>query len=68
MKILEIVPQLSQGGAERFVIDLCNEMSKKHEVVLVVLHNVDNHGFFQKELSERVRLISMNKRMGMDWR
>lgn len=68
MKILEIIPQLSQGGAERFVIDLCNEMSKEHEVVLVVLHNVDNHGFFRKELSKRVRLISMNKRMGMDWK
>lgn len=68
MKILEIIPQLSQGGAERFVIDLCNELSKEHEVVLVVLHNVDNHGFFQKELGERVRLISMNKRMGMDWK
>ncbi len=68
MKILEIIPQLSQGGAERFVIDLCNEMSKEHEVVLVVLHNVDNHGFFRKELNSRVRLISMNKCMGMDWR
>lgn len=67
MKILEIIPQLSQGGAERFVIDLCNDMSKEHEVVLVVLHNVDNHGFFRKELSKQVRLISMNKRMGMDW-
>lgn len=68
MKIIEIIPQLSQGGAERFVIDLCNEMSTEHEVVLVVLHNVDNHGFFRKELSKRVHLISMNKRMGMDWR
>ena len=68
MKILEIIPQLNQGGAERFVIDLCNELSKEHEVVLVVLHNVDNHGFFRKELSKQVRLISMNKRMGMDWK
>lgn len=68
MKIIEIIPQLSQGGAERFVIDLCNEMSKGHEVVLVVLHNIDNHGFFRKELNSRVRLISMNKRMGMDWK
>lgn len=68
MKILEIIPQLSQGGAERFVIDLCNELSKEHEVVLVVLHNVDNHGFLWKELNKQVRLISMNKQMGMDWR
>lgn len=67
MKILEIIPQLSQGGAERFVTDLCNEMSKKNEVVLVVLHNVVNYGFFQKDLSKQVRLVSMNKKMGMDW-
>ena len=68
MKILEIIPQLSSGGAERFVIDLCNELSKEHEIVLVVLHNINNHGFFRKELSEHVRLVSMNKRPGMDFR
>lgn len=68
MKILEIIPQLSQGGAERFVIDLCNELAKEHEVVLVVLHNMDQFGFFRNDLSERVRVVSMNKRMGMDWK
>lgn len=67
MKILEIIPQLSQGGAERFVIDLCNELSKEHEVVLIVLHNTDNRSFFLKELSKNVRLININKQMGMDW-
>ena len=25
MKILEIIPQLSSGGGERFVVDLCND-------------------------------------------
>ena len=68
MKILEIIPQLSQGGAERFVVDLCNEMSKEHEVVLVVLHNLNQHGFFRNELNKRVRIISMNKHMGLDWK
>lgn len=67
MKILEIIPQLSQGGAERFVIDLCNEMSKEHEVVLVVLHPIDKYGLFVDELNERVRLVCMNKRMGIDF-
>ena len=28
MKILEIIPPLSSGGGERFVVDLCNELSK----------------------------------------
>lgn len=67
MKILEIIPQLSQGGAERFVVDLCNELAKKHKVILIVLHNIDKHGFFEKELDGRVQIICMNKNMGIDW-
>ena len=41
MKILEIIPQLSSGGGERFVVDLCNELSKEHDVTLMVLHSLD---------------------------
>lgn len=66
MKIFEIIPQLSSGGAERFTIDLCNELSKKHEVTLVVLHSVEKFGFYADELSPKVHLVSMNKRMGFD--
>lgn len=66
MKILEIIPQLSQGGAERFVVDLCNELSMRHDVTLVVLHNIDKTGFFLKEISTRVKVFSMNKRKGFD--
>lgn len=68
MKILEIIPQLSQGGAERFVVDLCNELVKKHKVELIVLHSIDKHGFFEKELDDRVQIICMNKNMGIDWK
>lgn len=68
MKIFEIIPQLSQGGAERFVIDLCNQLVNEHEVVLIVLFNVDNYGFFKRDLNTKVRLISMNKSMGVDWK
>ena len=66
MKILEIIPQLSQGGAERFVVDLCNELSMRHDITLVVLHNIDKTGFFLKEISTRVKVFSMNKRKGLD--
>jgi len=68
MKIIEIIPQLSQGGAERFVVDLCNEFAKEHKVLLVVLHGMDKHGFFEKELADNVQLISLDKSMGIDWR
>lgn len=67
MKIFEIIPQLSQGGAERFVVDLCNELSVRHNVTLVVLHNMDKTGFFLKEINTRVKVISMNKRKGFDF-
>lgn len=66
MKIFEIIPQLSSGGAERFTIDLCNELSKKHEVTLVVLHSVEKFGFYADGLASNVRLVSMDKRMGFD--
>lgn len=66
MKIFEIIPQLSSGGAERFTIDLCNELSTKHEVTLIVLHSVEKFGFYADELASNVRLVSMDKRMGFD--
>lgn len=67
MKIIEIIPQLSSGGAERFAVDLCNALaSAGHEVTLVVLHAIGQGGFYADELSPRVRLRSMDKRMGAD--
>ena len=56
MKIVEIIPQLSSGGAERFVVDLCNALCEKHEVTLLVYYDLDNYGFYYGELSERVRV------------
>lgn len=64
MKIVEIIPQLSSGGAERFVVDLCNELSLKHEVTLVVYYGLSEYGFYAGEVSERVRLISLEKKDG----
>ena len=64
MKIVEIIPQLSSGGAERFVVDLCNELSLRHEVTLIVYHGLAEHGFYAGEVSERVNLISLEKKNG----
>ena len=50
MRIVEIIPQLSSGGAERFVVDLCNELSKRHEVSLIVFYDIIEHGFYVNEL------------------
>lgn len=67
MKIIEIIPQLSSGGAERFTVDLCNELSKQHKVILIVLHKLNKNGLFLKDLKTSVELICMNKRKGLDF-
>ena len=37
MKILEVTFYLASGGAERLLVDLSNELSQNHEVVLLTL-------------------------------
>ena len=63
MKILEIVFGLSPGGAERFVVDLSNELSKTNEVILLALKedksNPQNALFYKSDLSERVKYINL---------
>ena len=54
MKIIQVIPQLNSGGAERFVVDLCNELDTTHEVVLFVLFPIETHGFFSNELNARI--------------
>lgn len=70
MKILHIIPNLSGGGAERFVVDLVNEISKEHEVHLCTLFNLvrGKNDFFFSEISENVFVHSLNKKVGIDFK
>lgn len=67
MKIIEIVPALASGGGERFVVDLCNELSREHEVTLLVLYKLDGiFAFYLPQVNKRVRVVSLNKKPGAD--
>lgn len=69
MKIIEIVPALASGGGERFVVDLCNELSREHNVTLLVLHKLDGiFAFYLPQVNKRVRVVSLNKKHGADLR
>lgn len=62
MRILEVIPALNSGGAERFVVDLCNQMVKDgHEVTLLTMKDfsISNFGFYKDELSNDVRQLNM---------
>ena len=65
MKIIQVISQLGNGGAEKLVVELCNEMSKEHEVILVSFKDVENWMIFPKMLSNNVKLISFHKKKGI---
>ena len=52
MKILQVIFTLGVGGAETFVVDLCNELCKNNDVTLCVIENENNiNAIYQKSKS-----------------
>lgn len=67
LRIIHIIPTLGGGGAERFVVDLANEQAESEEVYLCTLYDLnDGNNFFLKELSGKVRRLSLAKKLGLD--
>lgn len=60
MKLLEIIPTLGPGGGQSLVVDLCNELSKTEDVVLVTLRDDKQkyYGFMTKDVNPSVNYIS----------
>lgn len=59
MKILQIIYGLGPAGAERFVVDLSNELAKQgNEVTLYVFDDNGNNGFYKNEISNNISYIS----------
>ena len=57
MKILHVIPTLSSGGAERFVTDLANELTKYEDCKITLLtfkKESEENSFYKQELSEKV--------------
>ena len=57
MKILQIIPSLSSGGAERFTVDLCNELSKNNSVYLLTFRDYIDSDFYRPQISEQVKQV-----------
>lgn len=68
MKIAHIIPSLCRGGAERFVVDLSNEMARVPGVDVYLLSLKDNviSESFVSELSKEVHYVSFGKKSGFD--
>lgn len=67
MKIVHIITELYTGGAEKFCIDLCNELSliEGNEVFLCVLGDAKNSMLYKKLLPS-VKCVSLKKEKGYD--
>ena len=61
MKILQVISSLGSGGAERFVVDLSNELSKDNEVYILTWNKSGNNDFYRSQISERVHQIALDK-------
>jgi len=66
MKILQIVPSLHGGGAEKFVIDLSNELSNTNEVIICSLFAVEKNMFMVDAINKNIKIITLNKKLGLD--
>lgn len=69
MKIIQLIYNLSSGGAERFVVDLCNRLARnpEDEVVLVMTDAIDNpkRRHYLGDLSPNVRWICLGCKSGL---
>lgn len=66
LKIVHIIGNLGLGGAERFVIDLCNEIAKNecYELCIVSLCENQDKNSFVKDIAPNVNYLSFNKKKG----
>lgn len=69
MKILQIIYSLSSGGAERFVVDLCNRLvlNPNDEVVLLTVCDSNNPRMvhYLSDLSQKVRFVNLHEAHGL---
>lgn len=62
MKIIQVIPALSSGGAQRITVDIANKLSEDHDVFLVQLYGNRNKktSFYKNQLLETVNYINLN--------
>jgi glycosyltransferase involved in cell wall biosynthesis len=60
MRIVTLIYGLNNGGAEKFAVELCNELSIDHDVYLLVKSPIEDSMIPPKKISARVHLIEFN--------
>lgn len=68
MKILQLIPHLGGGGAERFTVDLSNYLSREYQIDLLTLYDPTDKEFFRKDIDQGVAVHSLGKKPRFDFR
>lgn len=72
MKILEIITFLGSGGAERFIVDLSNELSKSNDVYLMTLlddtKDTKVRNFYKSDITSNVKYLNVGLPNGLSVR
>ena len=70
MKIVQVIPTLGIGGAEKFVVSLCNEMAEQshHEIIVCSLYGFENeeYGRLKDHFDRSVTITELGKKKGLD--
>ena len=66
MKIIHVIPSLELGGAEKFLVDLANELAKNHEVIIYSLFDLTEEMFLAKKIHKNIEVVTFNKKAGLD--
>ena len=70
MKIVELITFLAGGGAERFVVDLSNQLAKEHDIFLVTIlddkKEPEIRNFYRSEILESVHYINLGIPNGLN--
>lgn len=68
MKIFQIISSLGNGGAEKLVVELSNELSQNENVTLISLKKIESWMFFPKKLNKNVQLIQLTQQKGFHFK
>ncbi len=66
MKIVQVISQLGNGGAEKLVVELSNELDKSNEVILISFRKIKDWMFFPKKIKKSIKVIELDKKEGFD--
>jgi glycosyltransferase involved in cell wall biosynthesis len=66
MKIVQIISSLGNGGAEKFVVELSNELFRRNnEISIISFKKTTTDMIFVKKINPKINVIELNKKKGV---